>query len=89
MCVLRNKTETCYDKFMAISQREKDTKKMLSTIVIGTQVVAQLVAPVIIFLLLGLWLDKNLHTTPWCLITGVIIGFIISIWNTFKLTAKL
>lgn len=62
--------------------REKN--KIYYIIAIGGQITALLVGPVVFFLLLGLWLDNTYHTSPLFIILGVIIGFIGSIINVFK-----
>lgn len=62
----------------------KERRKVLYIIAIGGQITILLVAPVVLFLLLGFWLDSFFHTRPLFIILGVIFGFIGSIFNVFR-----
>jgi|GEM_PF-5610205 len=76
-----------------MSHTSKDTltkrAKLFSQIAVWSNAVILLVAPVIILLLIGLWLDRTLHTTPIFIITGVIAGFLGSIVNVYRLSKKI
>lgn len=63
--------------------------KLLPKLAVLLNLTAQLVAPVIGLLLLGLFLDKILHTGYLFLIGGVIIGFLASIATTYKIIRRI
>lgn len=62
----------------------KEKRKIYYIIAIGGQITVLLVGPVVFCLLLGLWLDSFFHTTPLLIIIGVIVGFVGSIFNVFR-----
>ncbi|MBU3978897.1 AtpZ/AtpI family protein [Patescibacteria group bacterium] len=62
----------------------KEKRKIYYIIAICGQVTVMLVGPVVGCLLLGLWLDSIFHTSPLFIIIGVVIGFIGSIFNVFR-----
>lgn len=62
----------------------KEKRKFYYIIAIGGQITALLVGPVVFCLLLGLWLDNTFYTSPLFVVLGVIIGFIGSIFNVFR-----
>ncbi len=41
--------------------------------------------PVIIFIIIGIWLDKTMHTSPLFVMLGVIIGFSGGIYNAYRI----
>jgi F0F1-type ATP synthase assembly protein I len=63
---------------------KRETRKTYYILAISGYITVFLVAPVVLCLVLGLWLDSFLHTTPLFVILGVIIGFAGSIINVFK-----
>lgn len=62
----------------------KEKRKLYYIIAIGGQITILLVGPVVFCLLLGFWLDSFFHTTPLFTIIGVIVGFVGSIFNVFR-----
>lgn len=62
----------------------KEKRKIYYIIAIGGQITILLVGPVVFFLFLGFWLDSFFYTTPLFIILGVIVGFIGSILNVFR-----
>lgn len=63
---------------------KKSNRRIYYTIGLAGQVTFLLVGPVVGSLLLGLWLDNLLHSSPLFIILGVVLGFIGSIVNVFK-----
>jgi F0F1-type ATP synthase assembly protein I len=61
-----------------------EKRKFYYIVAIGGQVTILLVGPVVFCLLLGFWLDSYFHTSPFFIILGVILGFIGSIFNVFR-----
>lgn len=62
----------------------KDTRRTYYIIAVSGYITILLVAPVVLFLLLGFWLDSFFHTGHIFVISGVIIGFVGSVFNVFK-----
>ena len=62
----------------------KEKRKFYYIVAIGGQITFLLVGPVVFCLLLGLWLDSYFHASPFFLVLGVILGFIGSIFNVFR-----
>lgn len=49
----------------------------------------QMVASIVVFILLGRWLDGLLEAkTPWCTVCGALFGIAGAIWFLFKETRK-
>jgi ATP synthase protein I len=49
----------------------------------------QLAAGVIVFYYLGSWADGKLHTAPWLMLTGVLIGIVGGFIKFFRTAADL
>jgi F0F1-type ATP synthase assembly protein I len=49
----------------------------------------QLAGGVIVFFYLGSWADEKLHTSPWLMLTGVLIGVVGGFIKFFKTAADL
>lgn len=62
----------------------RDKRKFYYIAAIGGQITILLVGPVVFCLLLGLWLDSIFNTGPLFIIFGVIVGFVGSIFNVFR-----
>lgn len=45
--------------------------------------------PLIIFALMGRFLDKNLHTSPWLFLLGILLAIIISVFIVYKKTINI
>lgn len=43
-----------------------------------------LVIPVVVLLLLGIWMDKLFHTTPYLSLIGAVLGFSGSIFTVYR-----
>lgn len=50
---------------------------------------AQLAGTVVVFGLLGWWVDSSLGTTPWLMITGVVLGCVIGLIQFLRTVQKL
>ena len=44
----------------------------------------QFAASILLFLFLGMWLDRRLGTDPWLLIAGVFIGGAAGFWSMYR-----
>lgn len=53
------------------------------------QAAIMLIAPVLVLLFLGIWLDDILKTSPMLTIAGTFSGFIGSIYNIYKIITRL
>ncbi len=49
----------------------------------------QLTGSVVLWTVLGWWLDKKLHTAPWLLVTGAVLGVGVGFWLFFKALAQI
>lgn len=67
--------------------KEKDESKsaIASFLIIGMSTAILLVSPVLALFLIGYFVDKFFHTTPFFMILGLTLGFISGIMNVFKL----
>ncbi len=64
--------------------KTKDSRRLYYGVIGAMEVTFLLVGPVVVSLFIGFWLDNTLHTSPLFIILGVIIGFIGSVYNVFK-----
>ena len=60
-------------------------KKGFYSLTIAASIGILLVTPVLSLLVIGYFLDLWLHTSPTCMITGIVIGFLSSLVNINKL----
>jgi len=69
---------------------EKDTKAAWwqPALEIGSLVSSWIIAPIIVALILGKWLDTNFHTTPIIFLSLAGFAFLISIFGIFKTVSK-
>lgn len=44
----------------------------------------QFVVTILVCLFVGQWLDRKLGTTPWLLVTGVMAGAALGLWNMVR-----
>lgn len=44
----------------------------------------QFAASIILFLLLGMWLDRTLGTAPWLLVAGAALGGVAGFWAMYR-----
>ena len=42
--------------------------------------------PIVVFALLGRFLDKKLGTSPWLLLAGILVSIAVSSWAVYKKT---
>lgn len=64
--------------------QKRGKPRLIYIAAISGQITILLVGPVVFFLLLGLWLDSFFHTSPVFIVIGVIVGFVGSIFNVFR-----
>ena len=50
-----------------------------SSVNLGLKLGLLIVLPLVGFLLLGVWLDSLMKTSPWCLLLGVLVGRMVAI----------
>ena len=48
----------------------------------------QFVVTILIFLFIGQWLDRKLGTTPWMLLTGVLLGAALGFWMMLRVAKE-
>ncbi len=48
-----------------------------------------IIAPIAGFMLLGLWGDNGLRTSPWLLMTGIVVGTVVSAYEVYHLLTPL
>lgn len=72
-----------------MSQPEKQGKTRRPSPLRYAGVGIELVAPVILGVLLGMWLDRRWETEPWCLLTGAMLGLVAGFLNFFREVAKI
>jgi F0F1-type ATP synthase assembly protein I len=68
---------------------EKDTKRLRQpALEIGGLISSWIIAPIILALVLGKWLDNYFHTAPILFLSLAGFAFIISIFGIFKTVSK-
>ena len=65
-----------------------DVRDMIAAFEEATSISITLVALPVLFLVLGVFLDKTLSTTPVFIIIGIIIGVASGIWRAIKISKK-
>jgi F0F1-type ATP synthase assembly protein I len=48
----------------------------------------QFAVTIVVFALLGIWLDKRWHTSPWLVIVGVFFGATAGFWTMYRQMVK-
>jgi ATP synthase protein I len=64
-------------------------KDIFRSLGIATQVGLMVVASILIPLLLGLWLDDKLDTSPWITLILTVVGVLIGFTSTYRLASSL
>lgn len=59
------------------------------SLAIATTLGFQLVVSVVLGFLLGQWLDRLLHTTPWLTLIGVVVGIGVGFYGLYRLSRVL
>lgn len=62
---------------------------MITSLSVLAQAAVMLAVPVLIFLFAGLWLDDYFDLSPVFTITGIILGFLGSILNIYRIIKHL
>jgi len=68
-----------------MAQKEKDRFKLFYALSFAWQLGFLIVVPLAGFLFLGYLVDKVLHTHPLFLIIGLIVSFIITVYEIYQL----
>lgn len=68
---------------------KKDGFKIFYAISIALQLGFIIVFSIIGFLWLGIWMDKTFQSSPLFLITGVIVGITVTVYETYHLLIPL
>ncbi len=66
-----------------------DKNRMITSLSVLAQAAVMLAVPVLIFLFAGLWLDDYFDLSPVFTITGIILGFLGSILNIYRIIKHL
>lgn len=66
-----------------------DKNRMITSLSVLAQAAVMLAVPVLIFLFAGLWLDDYFDLSPVFTITGIILGFLGSILNIYRVIKHL
>ncbi len=53
----------------------------------GTRVGVEMVSAVVVGLVIGLWLDRWLHTAPWLMLLFLVLGMAAGVMNVFRLVS--
>lgn len=67
-----------------MSQKQKITPKEFSAIRLSLQFGYTIVIPLVIFLLIGIFLDNHFKTSPLFIFIGVILSIVISSFGIYK-----
>ncbi len=63
----------------------KDYQKTLSLLNIGTE----LTIPIVVFALIGYWVDTEYKSQPTWMIIGLFVGLLVGVYNFWKIIRKL
>lgn len=64
---------------------KKEFQKSMSVLSIGTE----LTIPIVVFALLGYWVDTEYNSQPTWMVTGLFVGLIVGAYNFWKIIRKL
>jgi ATP synthase protein I len=67
---------------------EEDEKKAIRKSGLAYAAVFSIIASIVSFLILGWLLDKWLNTTPWLVVTGIILGSIVGFYEFIRLMSR-
>lgn len=65
--------------------KKKEFQKSLSLLTLGTE----LTIPIVVFALLGYWVDTEYSSQPTGMITGLFVGLLVGAYNFWKIIRKL
>ena len=71
-----------------IDAEKKDENKK-SALALGLELGYTIAVPIILFALIGRFLDKSLGTSPFLLLTGILISIFLSSYIIYKKVAKI
>lgn len=61
-------------------------EKQFSALSLAWQLGYTIAVPIVVFALVGRYLDKKLGTTPWLLLFGILVSIAVSSWAVYKKT---
>lgn len=64
---------------------QKELQKNLSLLSLGTE----LTIPIVVFMLLGYWVDTEYNSQPAWMIVGLFVGLLVGVYNFWKIIRKL
>lgn len=65
------------------------SRPLLSALSLAFELGYTIAIPLVVFALVGRLIDKRFDTSPWFLLTGIIISIIISTWAVYIKTMKI
>lgn len=63
----------------------KSSSKLLYTTGVALQLGFSIAIPLVVFILLGLWVDKRLGTLPLFVILGVILSLVVTVYEMWQI----
>lgn len=70
-------------------QEENKEKNLFSVVSLAWELGYVVAVPLIIFALVGRFLDKKLETSPWIFLLGVVISIIVSVFMVYRKADKI
>ncbi len=71
------------------SQKENKEGNLFSVVSLAWELGYVVAVPLIIFALVGRFLDKKLETSPWIFLLGVVISIIVSVFMVYRKADKI
>lgn len=68
---------------------KSDSRHPIKSFALYSTIVSQLAGCPVIGMLFGKWLDQQLLTTPWCMVTGLLLGIATGTLAVIKTINKL
>lgn len=69
---------------------EKDNKqKTFSALSLAWELGYSIALPLVVFALIGRWLDKKLETSPWLFLLGIVLAVSISSYLVYRKTMEI
>ena len=65
---------------------KQEKEKSWSAVGLAWELGYTIAVPIVVFALLGRYLDKKLGTAPWLLLLGILISIAVSSWAVYKKT---
>jgi F0F1-type ATP synthase assembly protein I len=72
-----------------MDKNEKNNQKISSALSLAWELGYTIAIPLVVFALIGRFLDKNLGTSPWLLLVGIILSIIISTFAIYYKAVKI